>query len=274
LSPGYTNTGYEVAFINSDGNDLIQTKDTPTFIKNIQASKQQQDEKSAQANKLVEKTQTAVEQSIQNECGIDSAGTALLFDIKTGTSPWINALKCRRKKTAEQPFNIKFTFKSALGPVRNDNENVLKDAKEFSNNQQERKSFGQQINTEEKNQETIDRSSPIIATKLRAYNDLIDINSLDTQYATQNSGNTLSITFAKDIPVQIKITGTGDVCLSLDTQKESLCQKSSSINLQTDKGVLFKNTKKQAGTSILSLDMCVPSTNSCITKTIKTERIP
>ena len=71
LSPNYDETGYEVAFINSDGNDLIQRQDTPAFITNLQTIKQQQDEKSTQAKKVVENTQTAVEQSIQNECGID-----------------------------------------------------------------------------------------------------------------------------------------------------------------------------------------------------------
>jgi len=106
-----------VAFINSDGNDLIQTKDTPAFIQNLETIQQQQDEKSAQANKILQQTQTAFEQSIQNECGIDPTGTALLFDVKTGKSPWINALKCRWKKTAESAkngFNAEFTFKSAL----------------------------------------------------------------------------------------------------------------------------------------------------------------
>lgn len=275
LSPNYNETGYEVAFINSDGNDLIQTKDTPAFIQNLQTIKQQQDEKSAQANKLVEKTQTAVEQSIQNECGIDANGTALLFDIKTGKSPWLNALKCRWKKTASWPlFGIKINFKSALWPVLTDNYSI-ENAQELKNNAQERKWFGQEVNTEEKNQNTIDTSSPIIADKLREYLDTTNIKVQDeTQYATQTN-NIIQINSPKSIwPIQIRISGTGDVCLSLDTQKNSLCQGTSTTTLQGNKDILIKNTKKQAGTSLVHIDMCVPNTNSCVTKIIKIEQLP
>jgi hypothetical protein len=70
------------------------------------------------------------------------------------------------------------------------------------------------------------------------------------------------------------VSGTGDVCLSLDTKRVSLCEENSSFTIQTDKTLTIKNTKKQTGTSILQVDICVPNTNDCISKIIKTEQIP
>lgn len=69
LTPSYNQSGYEVAFINSDGNDLIQTETTPAFIQQLQNAKQQQADKATQANKLIQNTQqTSQESEIQNEC--------------------------------------------------------------------------------------------------------------------------------------------------------------------------------------------------------------
>ena len=198
----------------------------------------------------------------------------MLFDIKTGKSPWLNALKCRWKKTAEKPFNIKFTFKSALGPVLTDKYSIA-NSQEVINNTQERKGFGQEINTEEQNQKTIDNSSPTVASKLRNYLDAVNIDlKSETQYAT-DTNNTLAINFSKGTgPLRIKVSGTGDVCLSTDTQKNSLCQGTSIFTLQTSKDIILQNSKKQAGTSLLQIDMCVPDTNSCVTKIIKSEQLP
>ena len=48
ITPVYDNTGYEVGYINSDGDDYISAKPTPAFIQQIQAAQ----EKSAATNKI------------------------------------------------------------------------------------------------------------------------------------------------------------------------------------------------------------------------------
>lgn len=40
ITPTYNTTGYEVAYINSDGEDYISAKDTPAFIKSIQTAQE------------------------------------------------------------------------------------------------------------------------------------------------------------------------------------------------------------------------------------------
>jgi hypothetical protein len=48
---------------------------------------------------------------------VDANGTALLFDFKDFSSPWIKAMKCRAQQILKKPFDIKIGFKNALGPV-------------------------------------------------------------------------------------------------------------------------------------------------------------
>lgn len=42
ITPVYNKTGYEVAYINSDGEDYISAKSTPSFIQQIQAAQVKQ----------------------------------------------------------------------------------------------------------------------------------------------------------------------------------------------------------------------------------------
>jgi len=48
---------------------------------------------------------------------VDTQGTALLFDFKTFSSPWMKAMVCWAKKVWKKPLDIKVSFKNALGPV-------------------------------------------------------------------------------------------------------------------------------------------------------------
>ena len=54
--------------------------------------------------------------------------------------------------------------------------------------QQQRKLFGQQINPEEKNQAEIDASSPIVASKLKDFENFVTIKAAnESQYVNQDS---------------------------------------------------------------------------------------
>lgn len=114
VSPTYNRTGYEVAYINSDGFDLVDNSETPAFIKQLQNTKALKEEQANTANKILQE-KSPTESEIDAECGVDTNGAALLFDIKTGKSPWMAAMKCWAKNIFK--IKISVSFKSALGPT-------------------------------------------------------------------------------------------------------------------------------------------------------------
>ena len=109
ISPTYNQTGYEVAFINSDGFDLIDNEKPSGFITQLQSIKAQKGEQANTANKILEeatKDPTATE--VDTECGVDVNGASLLFDIKTGKSPWMAAMKCWAKNIFKVKISVNF----------------------------------------------------------------------------------------------------------------------------------------------------------------------
>jgi hypothetical protein len=118
LTPTYNQSGYEVAYINSDGADLVQTSDTPAFITQIQNVQSQKKEAETVANNITQQAQqSSFENQIDTECNVNADGSALIFDLHTMKSPWFDAMKCRFKNIVKQPFKITVGFDEALGPT-------------------------------------------------------------------------------------------------------------------------------------------------------------
>lgn len=91
LIPNYQKTGYEVAYINSDGDDYLQTVDTPDFISATQARQELFDGVNA----------TSTEEddffgALEDSCGIPKDGAVMIFEYSGGTltSPRWDAFKC------------------------------------------------------------------------------------------------------------------------------------------------------------------------------------
>lgn len=208
---------------------------------------------------------------------MDPNGTALLFDIKTGQSPRTNALKCRREKTAKKPFNIKISFKSALGPVIGTT-NALQNTLNLTQDQkqQERKLFSQQIDPEQQNQTEIDKSSPVVANKLKDYLSYITVHAdKDSQSVNEDTANSLKINFTRGVgEVQVTLSATGSACPTLANRRDSLCKTKSSATITSDTSIGFTNTAKQAGTTNMFIDLCVPSTSHCVHRSLKIEELP
>ncbi|MEI7918877.1 MAG: hypothetical protein WCH65_01320 [bacterium] len=116
ITPTYNTTGYEIGFINSDGEDYISAKSIPAFIQSIQNIQEtKKNTEKIPANAFIEKTETDKLQAEIDSCeGVDTQGSALLFDIKTFSSPWMKAMKCRITKVIQKPLDIKIGFKNAL----------------------------------------------------------------------------------------------------------------------------------------------------------------
>lgn len=101
--------------------DYISTQSVPSFIQQIQSIKsaQAKTETPTKANLFIEDStqNNMLQQSVDTCAGIDTKGTALIFDFKTFSSPWIQAMKCWAEKILKKPFDIQISFKEALGPT-------------------------------------------------------------------------------------------------------------------------------------------------------------
>lgn len=107
LTPDYRNSGYEVAFINSDGNDRIMYENTPDFVEAINTAS------SSYVTPVASNTNaTELEQDLLKECNIPEDGWVLLFSLSNWSieTPWFDALKCRWEKIKEKPLELKLTF--------------------------------------------------------------------------------------------------------------------------------------------------------------------
>ncbi len=107
-TPAYLSAGYEVAYINSDGNDYIPQQSVPEFISKLQKNQLN----SPTANIPLVEQEPAYAKTI-NDCNLDANYSALIFDIKKWNSPWIDALKCRWKNI---PTSTKFSMTFTMGP--------------------------------------------------------------------------------------------------------------------------------------------------------------
>ncbi|MEI6672316.1 MAG: hypothetical protein WCL02_02920 [bacterium] len=71
VTPVYNTTGYEVGYINSDGEDYISSKNTPTFIQQIQTA--QENQIKTPVNKITQESSAADLQAEVDSCeGVDS----------------------------------------------------------------------------------------------------------------------------------------------------------------------------------------------------------
>lgn len=278
ITPIYNTTGYEVGYINSDGEDYVSSKPTPTFIKQIQTI-QENSVKKPKANQFIESSAAELQADVDACEWVDTDGTALLFDFKTFSSPWGKAMVCWAKKTWKKPFDIQISFKNALGPV------FLWTLKEIANTREnawdQRTEYGAQRNPAN-NEETINAATGNIKEALQWYNNYSIISVDKTIIGVNDTSNAkLKIHMAQDVgDVNIKISGTGDNCFALHENGQVL---SDDICTKKAQGLYNPNTqdltfdliltKKTAGTTALKIELCTPLENKCIANITKQQII-
>ena len=106
--PTYEMSGYEVAYINSDGRDYI----IPSVDKSEEFSQTLIDATSDSFD--IDRHQpTSQEKELDDECNIPSNWKLPIFKIWE-SSPWLKWFKCRWKKTLKDPLKLKLTFDASL----------------------------------------------------------------------------------------------------------------------------------------------------------------
>ncbi len=253
ITPLYNRTGYEVGYINSDGQDYISANPTPAFIQQIQSAQEttttvvpQEPEDSSQADLQAE---------VDSCEWVDANGTALIFDFKTFNSPRAKAMACRLKN--ELKVRIQVSFKNSLGPVIGSNEMMQTIAQTTG----QWKAYGKQRDPKY-NYDFINQYAVVNIDKT-----IISVDSTGTLQ--------LKIGLIKDLGnLDVKIRWTGDNCFSIQSKGKVITS-----NICTQKGQIAFNpyaqqstfdivmTDKKAGITALIIELCPPgSTNACIGK--------
>ena len=118
--PTYASKGYEVWFINSNDNDIID------YNENIKNSDEEPilDEIATASNMLseVDSKQWNLNDE-QKECWFDYNDTLLLYDIKEANSPWIRGLGCWFEEVKKKPWKLSLTLPHWVGSL-----NAIKEA--------------------------------------------------------------------------------------------------------------------------------------------------
>lgn len=109
--PGYQGSGYELVYINSDGNDALKNTISPDIINKIEQQKLAATAAISSAD-AVNATLDMQATERDRKCGIDVDGTAPLLQ-------WPSALGCWIKSMQEQTISdvVKVNFSNAKGPV-------------------------------------------------------------------------------------------------------------------------------------------------------------
>lgn len=283
ITPVYNITGYEVGYINSDGEDYVSSKTTPSFIKQIQTAQENAAKAPTKINQFVESSAADLQAEVDSCEWVDAQGTALLFDLKTFKSPWGKAMVCRAKKILKKPFDIKISFKNALGPIVipgwDSMKEILKNQVQLEswslgNVWEQRTEYGAQWNPTNNN-DVINQTEGSIKDTLQWYNNYAIVHIDKTIIWVDSTGNAqINIGMIQDMgKVNVKISWTGDNCFAIQSKSTML-----SPNICTKKAQAFYNpntedytfdiiiSKKPVGTTALKIELCTPIGDKCITK--------
>jgi hypothetical protein len=115
--PTYKPLGYEVAYINSNGNDYVQTNLVPSFVSDAQTKSSGFDSDNADKGKNREETLSEQEKQFEESCNIPVDGSVDLIEldgIKIKGSPRFEAFQCRLEEVKKTPMKLELTRAESL----------------------------------------------------------------------------------------------------------------------------------------------------------------
>ena len=270
VTPTYKSKGYEVAYINTDGQDYVSAKSAPSFIKQIQTL-QANAPTPTSANKFLEQVTTDLQQEVDDCEWVDTNGSALIFELKTLSSPRAKAMKCRAEKVRAKPFSIEVGFKNALGPVVGGNLKEIGNS--FQNFWNDRKEYGAQRTTAN-NDDTINQAEGNIKDILRWYNTNAVITTSETIVGVSEIGVNdtkpiqVKVAMAKDMGnINIKISATGDNCFMIGTKNICNQEEKAYENPNIEEQIFdLTLSSKKAGSTAIKIQLCPGTNDQCIVK--------
>lgn len=271
ITPSYNSKWYEVWFLNSDWQDYISSKPLPSFIQQIQTSKS--NFTTNNINNQIPQEKSEFEQQLNTECWINEDWTALLLDLSDFSSPWITAFKCRIKKTLQKPFDISVTF-----PFTSNIDGFVT-VNEIEKQQQIFWSQRSELNPDWFNQNVIaNTTSDEDAIQLQEILSYVQTKSDKSSLDMINNTWTLSILSTKDLwNIKMSIYTTWNDCLFSAWKSSNLCTEYIPIlfNPYLQKQTIPIQIKdNKAGTTIITFELCIPSSDICVKKTQQLNTLP
>lgn len=291
ITPWYRNEWYEVAFINSDGNDYITAKVEPPFVQNI---------KSASSNykkpvlPQIEKMQ--IEEDLQNQCNIPEAEWVLLFEMSNWefTSPWLNALKCRWQQTLKKPFEFSFDRSSVQWlPFKLwqewEGENFIAENLWIDKIQSQYINQLWYLDNDKSNQNILDNSNPWDYQKLEKITSYTKIEIENPNINADISSGIIKISSTVELGnVEFHIKNIGESKMFLKNEntwtngnitewKTGYSIGKTNFDPFSKKSLEFKIENPVAWTNVVVFYMCLPWTQdieNCVKKSLKLNIIP
>ncbi|MCK9466717.1 MAG: FG-GAP-like repeat-containing protein [Candidatus Absconditabacterales bacterium] len=296
ITPAYRDNGYEVAFINSNGEDIITEKALPPFAYNISNSSNN----FSKENIPNTDDSSNFLEDLNNVCGIPDDGGVLIFDINDGiSSPWFESLKCWWNKTielfkdtkkivkVEWPISLENVLKNGLSRI-----NVGQDVVDNFGVVEEISQYAEQwsyLNNDDSNQEILNNATAVNYQKLDKILSYTKIETNKNNINADEAVGTISLSSTvelSNVDFYIKNIGASKIKLQDGTKNIS-----NNITEGTDgystgkitfdpfykKDLSFEIQNPIAGRNVVVFYMCLPGTtniNQCVTKTISLEVIP
>ena len=287
ITPNYRDSWYEVAYINSDGNDYLVYEVTPP-----------NEEIQNAASNFVSPTQTMDlwEEDLITECNIPIDWWVLLFQLSGNTieTPWFDALKCRWEKIKEKPIEFKITFPFTWDTWTDFLHNMYNffDWDEYKDIWLTYKNQLSFLNTNEINNEIISNmelSNPWDAAKLQEILSYTMITTDKANIYADNPNGEIEISSSKALwDVQFHIIAAWNNSVRLEDW-DSLISKNITIwqeefstwNIHFEpynwRTLHYSIENPTEWYNILMFYMCLPGTNNlenCVRKSIKFDVVP
>lgn len=299
LTPTYRDNWYEVAFINSDGEDYINTKATAPIAQHIQSTVQ-----NFQRPEMPTEAVSSLADELLNDCNIPEAEWVLLFDINNiiagnwnEVSPWANALQCRWEKTKQLSLKdvVTVDWSNAQWPVFKwwegaSFEELLKGnawINEVISYYEEQIPF---LNTDESNDNTLNQTNSVDYQQLEKILSYTQIKSSTQNINADDAKTTISIHSNNELgKVQFYIHSIWNNKVILKDGSQILSNNITQWqeNYKTGSLIFDPFEKKElqveiqenpiASNDLLVFYMCTPGTNDlnqCVKKSQKINIIP
>ena len=287
LTPDYRSSGYEVAFINTDWNDLILYENTPDIVNTIYDTAS-----SYVSPKSTNIDATSFEEQLLTECNIPMDEWVLIFQLSGWRieTPWFEALECWWNITKEKPFELKITFPFARDTWLSFWSNLweIVNWEEYKDIWETYRTYANQIkllNTKDINDEIfsdLESSSPSDAATLQEILSYTMINPKKSTISADNPVWRIDISSIKQLwDVDFRIINVWNSKMQLSGIADNITIWTwwfSTWLIRFDpydsRTLEFKFINPQEWFNVVVFDLCIPWTQNCAKVTFRLDIVP
>ncbi len=286
LTPWYKKDWYEVAYINSDGDDYIRTE------KNIDTSRIEEQMHAYQNIETINFGDSIYDQQDQDleiteQCVKDEQG-ALLIDMKDMSSPRLKAFECWLEKTLNSPFELEVSRPSGVDWLTIDSfknfwksfaQPLVDDVKKtLSMNQRKWKALWVSY----ENNEILKLLPESQSKKLEEMYAAIQPKLTNTSVFLDDPTSELIISSTKALwPIKFTISSVGELELKIKKWEKSewntIWEKNPLVVLFDpihEKKFQLSAIPGPVGYNVITIEMCHQKIGKCLKKTLKFHTVP